>query len=235
MSHECKEIDQKKSVLKAGMVSKRLRRKGKTKNKRRARMCAGSLTRRNRSSALQCSRVFQAKADKLPYSKTRYSLCKWTRPGLYRRTGKRHLDWVRPGQGNRARLLEEKEEYIRRRGDHNRDKTMKYLYEKEKETNNEIRDVKDMQKTELRNLDPTQIDFGSPKSAAAANRYWSGLKELVEEERQLKERKQVLDHYAREYERLYTDGWKGAVTSSLQTGVERLFEARRNLEANFKE
>ena len=54
-----------------------------------------------RPSLTDCKAVFQAKTSRQPYSKRRYSACKWSRPFLYReednvyRKGKkRHLDGV---------------------------------------------------------------------------------------------------------------------------------------------
>ena len=54
-----------------------------------------------RPSLADCKAVFQAKTSKQPYSKRRYSACKWSRPFLYRKEDnvyrkgkKRHMDWV---------------------------------------------------------------------------------------------------------------------------------------------
>ena len=54
-----------------------------------------------RPSLADCKAVFQAKTSRQPYSKKRYSACKWSRPFLYRKEDneyhkgkKRHLDWV---------------------------------------------------------------------------------------------------------------------------------------------
>ena len=54
-----------------------------------------------RPSLADCKAVFQAKTSRQPYSKRRYSACKWSRPFLYRKEDneyhkgkKRHLDWV---------------------------------------------------------------------------------------------------------------------------------------------